>query len=133
MTLFLLRDDDANATTDPARLARVYAPLLDAGLPLALSVIPEVALDTKAPDLSREAFIDASVAPSPDAIALTAASPLARFVARSGGALDVLQHGTTHARARGNTEYGALTEAEATARLARGKATLTQAFGAAPV
>ncbi len=58
MTLFLVRDDDANATTRPERPERVYAPLLDAQIPLNFAVIPEVALDTRTPDGTREHFLD---------------------------------------------------------------------------
>jgi len=128
MTIFLLRDDDANATTRPERLARAYAPLLDAGIPICFSVIPEVALDTRAPDGARERFLDEE---SPDCDAhmpLRADTPLARWLREGRGLLHVLQHGTTHRRIRGGTEFGALSRSEAAARFA----SLAAALGRAP-
>jgi hypothetical protein len=129
MTYLLLRDDDANATTDPDELARIYAPLLDAGLPIAFSVIPDAALDTRAPDGRREAFLHRSTPHEDRSIALTSDAPLARWLRRERASVDVLQHGTTHRRVRGGTEFGALSEAEAQARLARGETILREALG----
>jgi peptidoglycan/xylan/chitin deacetylase (PgdA/CDA1 family) len=133
MTLLLLRDDDANATTDPARLERTYAPLLDAGVPVCFSTIPEVALDTRAPDGRRESFLHQDTPDSSANLTLVEDSPLAVWLRSSGRAVDVLMHGLTHARARGGTEFGSLTFEEAEARIVRGRAVLRRALGQDPL
>jgi hypothetical protein len=132
MTLFLLRDDDANATTDPERLARTFAPLLDAGLPINFSVIPEVALDTRAPDGQRERFLSEAWPDEDRCVTLTAAAPVARWLADHPAQAEALVHGLSHRRVRGGTEFGALTYEEARVRIARGKSLLRDAIGEAP-
>lgn len=132
MSRFFLRDDDANATTPPTLLARVYAPLLDAGHPIAFATIPEAALDTRAPDGTREAFLSPDWPTTSGRARLHAATPLARWLRDNAGAVDVLQHGLSHERVRGGTEMGSLSRDEATARIAAGKAILTEALSRAP-
>jgi hypothetical protein len=133
MTLLLLRDDDANATTDPVRLERTYAPLLEAGIPVCFSTIPEVALDTRAPDGLRERFLHADAPDCSDKVPLVESSPLAVWLRSTGRATDVLMHGLTHARVREGTEFGSLTSEEAEARIARGRAILRRALGWDPI
>lgn len=131
MTRWVLRDDDVNATTDPERVARAYAPLLDAGLPISFATIPEVALDVRAPDGTREAFLDERW---PDVRAharLVWESPLAAWLRRHDGAVDVLQHGYTHERVAGGTELGALDAPSAAKRLDAGARILERALGRA--
>lgn len=131
--MFLVRDDDANATTDPARLERAYAPLLDAGVPVCFSTVPEVALDTRAPDGERERFIDER-SPSCDAhVRLTEDTPLARWLRAHAHDVDVFAHGLSHRRLRGGTEFGALTHAEARTRVAEANAIFVRAIGRAPL
>jgi hypothetical protein len=133
MTYVILRDDDANATSDPDRIARVYAPLFDAGIPVSFSVIPEVALDTRAPDGRREAFLHPDWPSSPECAPLTPEVPMAIWLGSNAAHVDVLQHGTTHARVAGGSEFGALPRADAAALVARGYRTLTNALGTPPV
>jgi peptidoglycan/xylan/chitin deacetylase (PgdA/CDA1 family) len=133
MTLLLLRDDDANATTDPLRLERTYAPLLDAGIPVCFSTIPEVALNTRAPDGRREAFLHPDTPDSSANATLLEDSPLAAWLRSSGRAADVLMHGLTHARVQGGTEFGSLPFEEAEARVARGRTILRRALGRDPL
>jgi hypothetical protein len=133
MTLFLIRDDDANATTDPARLERAYAPLLDAGCPLTFSVIPSVGLDTLAPDGRPERFLPPDLAGPPVDVVLRAGSPLAVWLRADRAQRGVAQHGLDHRRVRGRTEFGALERREAYARMLVGRDLLTEALGAAPL
>jgi hypothetical protein len=132
MTLVLLRDDDANATTDPAMLARTYAPLLDAGLPITFSVIPRVSLSVLAPDGQRERFIDPSIPTSSVEMPLLHGSPLAAWLRRHRDVARVAQHGLSHARVWGQTEFGSLSAEEASARLREGSDLLRDALGSRP-
>jgi Uncharacterized protein conserved in bacteria (DUF2334) len=127
MTIFLLRDDDANATTDPQRLERAYAPLLDAGHALNLSVIPEVALDTRAPDGVRERFLSEDSPDDDRVVPLTADAPMARWLRAHRVNVEPLVHGLTHRRVRAGTEFGALDEQAAGARMDRGRKLLEAA------
>lgn len=133
MAVFLLRDDDANATTDPGRLEQVYAPLLDARHHLVFSVIPRVALDTKAPDGTSERFVREDLAGSPDSVPLRASSPLACWLRTNRARCDVAQHGLDHRRVRGGTEFGALSYREALDRIDAGHRQLSDALGHAPL
>lgn len=132
MTIFLIRDDDLNATTDIHRLERAYAPLLDAGIPISFATIPDVALDTRAPDGSRERFIHHTW-PDVDAHAMLGdGSPVALWLRAHHDAVDVLQHGLSHRRVRGGTEMGDLGAREARERIALGHEILRRAIGRAP-
>jgi peptidoglycan/xylan/chitin deacetylase (PgdA/CDA1 family) len=133
MTLVLLRDDDANATTDPAMLARTYAPLLDAGLPITFSVIPRVSAGVLAPDGKRERFIDPALAPFAPDQPLERDTPLAVWLRQHRDVARVAQHGLSHARVRDRTEFGALTHEEAGARLREGSDLLQRALGTRPM
>lgn len=132
MSRFLIRDDDANATTDPRRLERAYAPLLDAGLPLTFSVIPRVGFDTLAPDGLPERFLQGDLAGSPRERPLLPTTPLAVWLRANASRCDVAQHGLDHRRVRGGTEFGALTRAEAHTRIEEGRALLARALGQSP-
>jgi len=132
MTRFLLRDDDANATSDPDRLARAYAPLLDAGIPVTFSVIPSVRLDTRAPDGQRERFIPEDLAGAAREAPLLRSSPLAAWLRTHTAQCSVAQHGHDHSRVRQGTEFGALSRQEAAHRIDAGYRLLTRALGEPP-
>jgi hypothetical protein len=132
MTMFLVRDDDPNATTDPERLARAYAPLLDAGIPISFSVIPRVRLDTRAPDGARERFLCESTPDCSDERALEPDSPLASWLRAHDREVDVFCHGLTHQRVRNGTEYGALTLDEARTRIEDARVIFERAIGRMP-
>lgn len=132
MTLYLLRDDDANATTDPHRIARAYAPLLERGFSLNLSVIPEVALDTRAPDGVRERFLSEDSEDCDRVVALKGDAPMAQWLRENRSHVEALVHGLSHRRIRGGTEFGELDEHAAGARMDRGRA-LLEAAVAEPV
>ena len=134
MTLFMVRDDDANATTDPARLSRAFAPLFDAGIPVSFATVPEVALDTKGPDGEREGFLSPDFAEEPRTLLLEAGTPLGAWLRRQDpGLVDVLMHGISHARRRGDTEIGSLEGPETRALLEPALASLTAAIGRRPI
>jgi hypothetical protein len=132
MNPILLRDDDPNATTDPARLARAYAPLLDAGLPINFSVIPSVALDTRAPDGVRERFLEEGSPDSPEERPLTPETPLVRWLRANEGLVDVFAHGLSHRRIAGGTEFGAISSDVARRRLDEGARIFQSALGRVP-
>lgn len=129
MTQFVLRDDDANATTPAARLERAYAPLLDAGFTLDLSVIPDVALDTLAPDGARERFLCDAPSHGRRTARLEPRHEIAQWIRRHPTQLVPLVHGLTHSRVREGTEFGALSAVEAGDRMDRGRAILESALG----
>lgn len=130
--MILLRDDDPNATTDVDRLARAYAPLLDAGLPINFSVIPEVALDTMAPDGLRERFIHDDAPRTGDLVPITVDMPITRWLRRHPAQLGVMQHGHTHRRGGDGTEFGVISRRAAAIKMDRGGEILEQAFGCRP-
>lgn len=130
--MILLRDDDPNATTDVDRLARAYAPLLDAGLAMNFSVIPEVALDTRAPDGLRERFIHEDAPHTSALMPITVDLPITRWIRRHPAQLGVMQHGHNHRRAADGTEFGGISRSEAAAKMDRGGDVLEQAFGYRP-
>src|ERR1051326_5572426 len=57
MRYVIVRDDDTNALTPVECLERLYRPFLERGLPVNLSVIPEVRLDVTLPDGRPEGFL----------------------------------------------------------------------------
>jgi peptidoglycan/xylan/chitin deacetylase (PgdA/CDA1 family) len=133
MGIIVVRDDDPNATTRPERLERVYAPLFDAGIPVNFSVVPEVALDVRRDDGRRELFLDESAEDCDSVEELTDATPLAAWLRRHEGAVDVFVHGLSHRRLRARTEFGALDQAEAALRIERGISIMERALGRRPV
>jgi hypothetical protein len=132
MTLFLVRDDDPNATTDPGRLACAYAPLLDAGIPVSFSVIPRVRLDTRAPNGVRERFLSETSPDCAEERSLEADTPIMRWLRAHDADTDVFCHGLTHERVRSGTEYGALTRDEARARIEDARAIFRRSLGRMP-
>ncbi|MFO0679593.1 MAG: hypothetical protein U0169_23905 [Polyangiaceae bacterium] len=128
MTRYFIRDDDANATTDPAMIERVYAPLLDAGHVLNFSVIPEVALATRRRDGEREYFI-ATDAPDGGTLALSDESPIVRWL-RAHPAHGASMHGFTHERIHGRAEFDVPGRESARDRIARAQRVWEGAFGA---
>jgi hypothetical protein len=133
MVSIFVRDDDANATTDPKLLETTYAPLFDAGVAVHFSVIPRVALDLLNPQRVREHFLDPRTASTPGGVGtLTPDTPLAVWLRRNSNHAGVLMHGLSHERIRGRGEFGALDEREARERVGTGRAILAHALGAAP-
>ena len=133
MSLIVVRDDDANATTDPDRLAAAYAPLLDSGVVVNFSVIPEVNLCTRAPDGRRERFIDPAWPDRSLCAELAEQTPLARWLRRHRGAVDVFMHGLSHARRRSGFEFAGMSRAESAAMLYKGIRIMEQSLGWVPL
>jgi len=132
LTLYLIRDDDGNATTDPTRLERAYLPLLDAGIPLNFSIVPEVRLDTLGPDGRREAFLNPSTTAKNACATLERRTPLAEWLRAHRGQVGVMMHGLSHERRRGGTEFGALSTSEAVRLMVRGLDVLERALDVCP-
>lgn len=132
MGMILLRDDDPNATTRPERLARVYSPLLEAGYPLNFAVVPEVALDTLAPDGQRERFIDEDAPRSNATVPLLPDSDLSLWLKANASQLDVFQHGHTHRRGDDGTEFGGVSRLTASRKIEQGSVILEKALGRRP-
>jgi hypothetical protein len=131
----LLRDDDANATSDPDAIAATYAPLLDDGHSIAFAVVPDAALDVPAPDGAIERFVGPHVTELDrvrGAACLDEGRPMVRWLRDHARDVDVFQHGLSHARVRGGTELGALTLDEARDRIGRGRAIVEGALARAP-
>ncbi len=133
MTLFLVRDDDPNATTDPEMLERGYAPLLDAGIPITFATIPDVRLDTRAPDGTCERFLHPDSPDGATHVRMVRTTPLAQWLRAHASQVDVFVHGLTHERVRAGTEFGALDAAESASRLLRGRGILREALDREPV
>ena len=131
----ILRDDDTNATTDPAHLERLFRPFLERGLPVSLAVIPEVRSDARDLRGQRERFL-APGAPNRNAergVALPVATndALVRYL-RSEPGYAVVQHGLHHHVEDGRFELARDDPAEVARRLERGTLCLREAgLGAA--
>ncbi len=100
----ILRDDDANGTTSPEAIERLYRPFLARGWPVCLAVIPEVRTDVRTMNGELEGFVDASRRGAPGV------APIAdnrRFVdyVRAEPKLHVVQHGLRHEIVGGRFEF----------------------------
>lgn len=95
MRYVILRDDDTNALTPPARLERLYRPFLDRGLPVNLSVIPEVRTDVRLPDGRVEGFLMARTGDEPETLPMSASPGLLSYLSANDG-YKVVQHGCYH-------------------------------------
>src|SRR5947209_6600959 len=108
MPYVILRDDDTNALTPPHCLERLYRPFLERGLPVNLSVIPEVRANLTQPDGQPEGFVNfngmALGSPSRSRCIENSASetiPIAKnqeLVAylQNNSGYEILQHGCHH-------------------------------------
>ena len=54
MRYVILRDDDTNALTPVECLEKLYRPFLARGLPVNLATVPEVRMDARTPEGTRE-------------------------------------------------------------------------------
>ncbi len=130
MKYVILRDDDANATTPPWMLERLYRPFLDRGMPVHLAAIPEVCTDIRGPDGELEGFLlDGAGTPGTTPIGENRA--LCDYVRKERGYV-VMQHGLTHEYVDGHYELDRDDPREVGERLDRGLATLERAGFARP-
>src|SRR5688572_8751731 len=97
MRLILLRDDDTNALTPIECLETLYRPFLARGLPVNLATIPEVRVDARTPDGSREGFVPAQHSGSLETVPLAANRALTSYL-HANPRLHVVQHGCYHDR-----------------------------------
>ncbi len=94
MRYVILRDDDTNTLTPIECLERLYRPFLERGLPVNLSVIPEVRMNLTTPDGRPEGFLMGRR--GGDATKPIGQNPkLVRYVLNNPG-YHVAQHGCHH-------------------------------------
>ncbi len=136
----IIRDDDVNYFTDPAGLEALYGPLFARGLPVSLSVIPEVAADTplalgeqsrfgRQYGLRHEPFIPPAQRGRTGRYALGENQRLVQYIrARP---VEVVQHGFNH-RWNGGAEFESADEAKLLEKIERGSFLLRETFGWRP-
>src|SRR5579864_3497979 len=95
MRYVILRDDDTNAFTPVECLERLYRPLLDRGLPVNLSVIPEVSTYATMADGRPEGFLVAKTSQQRATVPIAANKELVAYVLAN-PAYHILQHGCHH-------------------------------------
>lgn len=128
----LFRDDDVNATTPVEQLLRLYGPFLSLGLPVNLSIIPEVRGDTLTREGSIEGFVQGPlrgknctvpVSENQELLALIKAQPL----------FCIAQHGLNHDLLANHAEFDWGDERYLEARIIRGLSILEEAGLERPV
>src|SRR5439155_18387177 len=95
MHYVILRDDDTNALTPIECLERLYRPFLDRGLPVNLSVIPEVRTNLTLFDGRPEGFLMGRRGGPKETIPMAQNPKLVRYLLKEPG-YHVLQHGCHH-------------------------------------
>jgi hypothetical protein len=125
MPTVIIRDDDTNATTPIEWLDRLYRPFLDRGMPVNLSIIPEVRMDTRLPDGEPEGFLRGPDVGKGCVKAIGENKPLVEYLKKEDYC--VAQHGLTHEFINGRPEFDQHDVTNVTARLLRGKELLESA------
>ncbi len=135
MTTIILRCDDVHRFTRREDLEAVYGRLLEAGVPLAMAVIPRVHLATPLParspfrvdhGLEYEPYIPADLEGKALPGELRSSDTLVEFL--RGAGVEILQHGLTHELIRGLPEFAGLPPRIAPARLQEGLEILHRCF-----
>jgi hypothetical protein len=122
MRYVILRDDDTNALTPPECLERLYRPFMDRGLPVNLSIIPEVRTTVRLPDGRPEGFLMARKGNEPETLPILANPALVAYL-RSNPGYHISQHGCYH----DYSEFGQIDRSEAVRRLDHGARRLMEA------
>lgn len=130
MRTVLIRDDDTNATTPVACLERLYRPLLDKGLPVNLSVIPELNTDVRKADGCLESSIWGPRAGQPGTLPIAGNPALIDYIRAE--RYCAIQHGLSHEFINGASEFETPEAAVAAARMERGRQLLHEAGLPAP-
>ncbi len=91
----IIRDDDTNALTPTRCLERLYRPFLDRGFPVNLAAIPEVDVNTRMPDGTREGFLFNRNGGTADKIAIGSNPELVNYLLENTG-YHIVQHGCHH-------------------------------------
>jgi uncharacterized protein DUF2334 len=122
MRYVILRDDDTNALTPVEHLERLYRPFLDRGLPVNLSVIPEVATDATMADGRPEGFLVCKNGHAERTLQIGFNKELVNYLLANPG-YHVLQHGCHH----NWLEFDCADAGEISRRLDHGTSRLTEA------
>jgi len=132
MKYVILRDDDANGLTPPSLLEQLYRPFLDQGMPVHLSLIPEVRTDIRVPSGELEGFLLGERAGHPGHVAIEENQPLVEAVKRE-PLYVALQHGLSHAFIDGRSEFDSDSPEDVAWRLDRGKSLFAKAGLGEPI
>ncbi len=131
MKYVLIRDDDTCARTPPECLERLYRPYLEKGLPVNLSVIPNVRTDVKAESGELEGYLTAAMEkrakPGAGNLPITENRSLIDYLADNPG-YHALHHGYEHQR----FEFDLDSRVEAMRRLDEGAEILADAGLSSP-
>ena len=122
MRFILLRDDDTNALTPIECLEALYRPFLARGLPVNLATIPEVRVDARTPEGTREGFLPAQPNPAVETVALAENAALTSYLQANPG-YHIVQHGCHH----DTFEFDRDDRGEVVRRLERGRLRLREA------
>lgn len=122
MRYVILRDDDTNALTPIECLETLYRPFLDRGLPVNLSVIPEVRANALRPDGQPEGFLMGRRGEGAETRPIGQNPKLVRYLQKNPG-YRVAQHGCHHDR----FEFDVADRREAAQRLDQGTLRLLEA------
>jgi hypothetical protein len=122
MRCVILRDDDTNALTPVDCLEKLYRPFLARGLPVNLATIPEVRMDARTPEGTREGFLPAQPNPAVETVSLAEARALVDYLHANPG-YNIVQHGCHH----DTFEFDRGERAEVVRRLDRGRQRLREA------
>ncbi len=95
MRYVILRDDDTNALTPPECLDYLYRPFLERGMPVNLSVIPEVRTNVLQPDGQPEGFLMARTGKEAATVPIGENSRLISYLTANEG-YHIVQHGCHH-------------------------------------
>jgi hypothetical protein len=126
MRYVILRDDDTNAFTPIECLERLYRPLLDRGLPVNLSVIPEVRGGLTRQDGAPEGFLMGRLG-ADETRPMSQNPKLVRYLLKDPG-YHIVQHGCHH----DSCEFAGRDRAEIARRLEQGTLRLLEAGFAKP-
>jgi hypothetical protein len=122
MRYILLRDDDTNALTPIECLETLYRPFLARGLPVNLATIPEVRVDARTPEGTREGFLPVQPNPAVETVPLAENVALTSYLHANPG-FHIAQHGCYH----DTFEFDRDDRAEIVRRLERGRRRLREA------
>ena len=122
MPCVILRDDDTNAVTPIECLERLYRPFLRRGFPVNLATIPEVRMDARTPEGTREGFLPLRANPAVESVPLAQNRALVDYL-HANPAYHIVQHGCYH----DTFEFDRTDRAEIVRRLDRGAQRLREA------
>lgn len=122
MRTVILRDDDTNALTPVDCLETLYRPFLDRGLPVNLATIPEVRVDARTPEGTREGFLLGPHNPAVETVPLSENRALVDYL-RDNPGFNIVQHGCYH----DTYEFDRSDRIEVIRRLERGTQRLSEA------